>query len=98
MLNIQQFTLTKQASDRIKRWLGAEGASDFMQWLVTRDAVLTAEAGVLMTRSSENASNADEARVKANEAAEYRRMIERMNEARDPDFQFERCEITPAMN
>lgn len=96
MLNIQEFPLPEAVAIRIRKWLGAEGASDFMAWLVTLDALLTAEAGNLLLASAEDPSKVDEARAKANEAAEIRRFIERINKARTKDFQFERCEITPA--
>jgi hypothetical protein len=96
VLNIQKFPLNQPEGARIRRWLGGEGAIDFLAWLVTRDAILTAEAGVLMVESGETPSKADEAREKANEAAGIRRFIDLINEARQNDFQFERCEITPA--
>ncbi len=96
MLNIQQLPLNQPASDRIRKWLGAEGSADFMAWLVAQDAILTAESGVLMVESGDNPSKADEAAQKAREAAEIRRFIEMINKAREKDFQFYRCEITPA--
>lgn len=98
MLNIQKFPLNQPAAERIRRWLGADGAADFMAWLVTLDAVLTAEAGNLMLESSGNESAVDDARAKAKEADEIRRFIGRINLARTKEFQFERCEITVATN
>jgi len=98
MLNIQRIALPEVVANRIRKWLGGEGAADFMQWLVTLDAVLTAEAGNLMVMAAEDPSKADDARAKANEAAEIRRFIERINQARTKDFQFERCEIAPTVN
>lgn len=98
MLNIQTMPVTELAASRIRKWLGAEGASDFMDYLATEEAILTAEAGNLLLEAQESPSRADEARAKANEAAEIRRLIERINSARNQDFQFRRCEITPTPN
>lgn len=95
MLNLQKFPLNDVSANRIRRWLGGEGAAEFMAWLSTLDAILTAEAGNLMVMAAEDPSKADDARAKAAEAAEIRRFIERINQARDKDFQFERCEIAP---
>src|SRR6185295_1336520 len=81
MLNIQPIALPEVVANSIRKWLGADGAADFMQWLVTLDAILTAEAGNLL--------------LQAAEAAEIRRFIERINKARTKDFQFEQCEIAP---
>jgi hypothetical protein len=96
MIQINRLPITPDAAARIKRWLGAEGAREFMDWLVSLNAVLTAEAGNLLEQAGENASNADEARAKAEEGAEIRRFINRINEARESDFQFVRCELSPA--
>lgn len=96
MLNIQKFPLNQPASERIRSWLGAEGSKDFRDWLVTLDAIATAEAGNLMLEAVDTPGSADEARAAAEDAAEIRRFIERLNSARNKDFQFERCEITPA--
>ena len=69
MLNITKLPLTQATSERIRKWLGGDGAADFMQWLVTLDAVLTAEAGNLLLDAAAEPSKVDEARAKANEAA-----------------------------
>src|SRR6185295_3886568 len=95
MLNIQPIALPEVVANSIRKWLGADGAADFMQWLVTLDAILTAEAGNLLLQAAEDPSKVDEARAKADEAAEIRRFIERINKARTKDFQFEQCEIAP---
>jgi hypothetical protein len=94
MLNVQKLPLNQPASERIKKWLGADGARDFMDYLIDLDASLSAESANLLVQSEENDANLEDARSKARGAAEIRRFIELLNASRDPDFKFERCSVS----
>lgn len=94
MLEITHLPLNQTAADRIRKWLGQEGAHDFALYLRTMAAIRAAEAGNRLCEESED-QNFVEARQAAEDANRYRWIAGLMGEMRSPDFQFETVEIIP---
>ena len=96
MLAINPILLPDPQTKRIQKWLGTEGAKEFVEWLINRDAIASAEAANLLIESLNDPTKEADAKAKAMQADDFRRLVNLINEARKPDAKFERCEIAPA--
>ncbi len=81
-------------AEEIRVWLNQREVSEFLRVLAARSASATAAAGNLLMGRDEG-TNEEDAKIKAEEAVFYRKMIEVINECRRSDSQLQSLEIEP---